>query len=119
MKWFRNKEMLRNTLEENCKLMEKTCSQKFIWSLKDYNNLVKDHLELLEENEKLKTAINFLSNFLYISKLETLGEKDTYYLVALFHKVEIGSNAYKILKEWLEPSNVMADLLKEVLKDVD
>ena len=58
MKWFRNKEMLRNTLEENDKLIEETCSQKFIWSLKDYNNLVKDHLELLEENETLNKALD-------------------------------------------------------------
>lgn len=54
MKWYRNKEMLNLALEQNNNHLQKTKSEKTQWLLMDYNNLIKDHLELLDENERLK-----------------------------------------------------------------
>ena len=103
MKWFRNKEMLRNTLEENNKLIEKTCSQKFIWSLKDYNNLIKDHLELLEENQKLTKAIEILKDKLPIQFLgyNKYGAKP-YEIICNGVVIGLVQQEYELLKEVLE-----------------
>ena len=54
MKWYRNKEMLNLAFEQNNNVLQKTKSEKTKWLLMDYNNLIKDHLELLAENENLK-----------------------------------------------------------------
>ena len=54
MKWYRNKEMLNLALEQNINHLQKTKSEKTQGLLMDYNNLIKDHLELLDENERLK-----------------------------------------------------------------
>lgn len=54
MKWYRNKEMLNETFEQNNNYLQKTKSEKTQCLLADYNNLIKDHLELLDENERLK-----------------------------------------------------------------
>lgn len=57
MKWYRSRRMLNVTLEEHNKRIEKTTSNKTKYLLTDYNNLIKDHLVLLDENEQLKKAI--------------------------------------------------------------
>ena len=57
MKWYRNKEMLNLAFEQNNNVLKKTKSEKTKWLLMDYNNLIKDHLELLDENERLKKQI--------------------------------------------------------------
>lgn len=54
MKWYRNKQMLNETFEQNINYLHKTKSEKTQCLLADYNNLIKDHLELLDENERLK-----------------------------------------------------------------
>ena len=54
MKWYRNKQMLSETFEQNINYLHKTKSEKTQCLLMDYNNLIKDHLELLDENERLK-----------------------------------------------------------------
>ena len=54
MKWYRNKQMLNETFEQNISYLHKTKSEKTQWLLMDYNNLILDHLELLDENERLK-----------------------------------------------------------------
>lgn len=51
MKWYRNKEMLNLALKQNNNHLQKTKNEKIKWLLMDYNNLIKDHLELLDENE--------------------------------------------------------------------
>lgn len=57
MKWFRNKEMLQNILNQNKNELEKHKHEKIVSLLKDEINLIQDHLTLLDENEKLKNAI--------------------------------------------------------------
>lgn len=57
MKWFRNKEMLQDILERNKKELEKYKNDKIVALLKDESNLIQDHLILLDENEKLKKAL--------------------------------------------------------------
>lgn len=54
MKWYRNKQMLNETFEQNINYLQKTKSEKTQCLLADYNNLILDHLELLDENERLK-----------------------------------------------------------------
>ena len=62
MKWYRNKEMLNLALEQNNNVLQKTKSEKTKWLLMDYNNLIKDHLKLLDENERLKKQIEVINN---------------------------------------------------------
>ena len=56
--------------------------------------------DILEENEKLKKAIEILSN--YICVRNPLDEDDTYYLSALFSNEEIDKQTHDLLKEVLE-----------------
>ena len=60
MKWFRNKEMLQGILEQNKNELKKYKNDKIVALLKDESNLIKDHLELLDENEKLKKELEEL-----------------------------------------------------------
>ena len=60
MKWYRNKDMLLETIEDNKKAMKKTTSDKTIWLLQDYNNLIQDHLELLAEVKDLRDEVKDL-----------------------------------------------------------
>jgi hypothetical protein len=65
MKWFRNKEMLKNTLDRNKARLDKTKSDNTKYLLLDYINLIQDHLVLLDENEallKLIGGIEVLNN---------------------------------------------------------
>jgi hypothetical protein len=48
MKWFRNKEMLKNTLDRNKARLDKTKSDNTKYLLLDYNNLIQDHLLVLD-----------------------------------------------------------------------
>lgn len=57
MKWFRNKEMLNDILEQNENELEKYKHDKIVSLLKDESNLIKDHLELLNENERITEAL--------------------------------------------------------------
>ena len=54
MKWYRNKQMLNETFEQNNNYLHKTKSEKTQCLLADYNNLILGVLELLDENERLK-----------------------------------------------------------------
>ena len=54
MKWYRNKQMLSETFEQNINHLHKTKNEKTQCLLADYNNLILGVLELLDENERLK-----------------------------------------------------------------
>ena len=64
----------------------------------DWDNTIKDMFnEITQEISNLIDALRFLKKFLCLEEKE-----GTYYLISLFHKVEIGPNAYNILKKGLE-----------------
>ena len=63
MKWFRNKEMLQDILEQNKNELEKYKHDKIVALLKDESNLIQDHLELLEENKKLKKKLDIYQKY--------------------------------------------------------
>lgn len=75
MKWFRNRRMLNETLEENNKKIEKTTSEKTRYLLKDYNNLIKDHLELLERLEVLEKENKELKEYSFLLELSKQHEE--------------------------------------------
>lgn len=54
MKWYRNKDMLKSILEDNKKELIKPKETKYYYLLKDETILIKDHLELMAENQELK-----------------------------------------------------------------
>jgi hypothetical protein len=64
MKWYRSKEMLNEILEQNKNELEKYKHDKIVALLKDENNLIKDHLELLDENSKLNKALDLACKML-------------------------------------------------------
>ena len=68
MKWFRNKEMLNETLQQNKVRLDKTTSDNTKYLLMDYNNLIQDHLDLLDEIERLKKALHVFSTHLQIER---------------------------------------------------
>ena len=60
MKWYRSKETLQAVLKQNEIDLETYRNIKICNLLQDESNLIKDHLELLDENEKLKKAIEII-----------------------------------------------------------
>lgn len=102
MKWFRNRRMLNETLEQNKVKLEKTTSAKTKYLLKDYNNVIKDHLELLDENETFKTKLE-MSEKSY-KNLQELYDLDT-------------KNLLKMIDGWREQREKFIKILTE--KKVD
>lgn len=102
LKWYRNRITLNETLEQNKIRLEKTTSDKTKWLLMDYNNVIKDHLELLEQNEKLKNVIDILKD-----KVDIIVKTPNVWLETkdncLYFKVN--QQEYKALKEVLGNGN--------------
>ena len=59
MKWYRNKQMLQDILNQYKK--------RDSLQAKDMVNLILDHLVLLDENEKLKKIIDIFKTFISVS----------------------------------------------------
>lgn len=58
MKWYENVDMLKEILENISKELEEVEYGSRIWYLlTDENNLIKNHLELIKENQELKKVI--------------------------------------------------------------
>lgn len=88
VKWYRNPEMLNQVLMDNEKELLTNEDLRIECLLKDENNLIKDHLELLEQNELL--AIN---NGDLVVKVEKLKKKNKDVKVELLRA--IGENKVK------------------------
>lgn len=102
MKWFRNKEMLQDILNQNKNELEKYKHEKIVSLLKDETNLIQDHLTLLDENEKLKKAL-FIT-YMKTVDLELL--KDCFELKDYNDRVnflkELTQQEFELLKEVLD-----------------
>ena len=58
MKWYENVDMLKEILENISKELEEVEYGSRVWYLlTDENNLIKNHLELIKENQELKKVI--------------------------------------------------------------
>ena len=58
MKWYENVNMLKETLENITKELEEVEYGSRVWCLlTDESNLIKNHLELIAKNQKLKSVI--------------------------------------------------------------
>lgn len=58
MKWYENVNMLKEILENISKELEEVEYGSRVWYLlTDENNLIKNHLELIKENQELKEVI--------------------------------------------------------------
>ena len=58
MKWYENVDMLKEILENISKELEEVEYGSRLWHLlTDENNLIKNHLELIKENQELKKVI--------------------------------------------------------------
>ena len=58
MKWYENVDMLKEILENISKELEEVEYSSRVWYLlTDENNLIKNHLELIKENQELKEVI--------------------------------------------------------------
>ena len=58
MKWYENVDMLKEILENISKELEEVEYGYRVWYLlTDENNLIKNHLELIKENQELKKVI--------------------------------------------------------------
>ncbi len=102
MKWFRNKEMLQDILEQNKNELEKYKHDKIVALLKDESNLIQDHLILLNENEKLKKAIEILKRFNFsvnATRHNTSGFE--IWTDSLLEAIELTEQEYELLKEVL------------------
>lgn len=109
MKWYRNKEMMKEILKQNKNELEKYKHDKIVALLKDESNLIQDHLILLDENEKLKKAIEILKQYIQVAWLtDTLySDKDRYGLEVYkdyenLAVILIPYKEYKILNEVLD-----------------
>lgn len=59
MKWYENVDMLKEILENISKELEEVEYGSRVWYLlTDENNLIKNHLELIKENNNLKKALD-------------------------------------------------------------
>lgn len=58
MKWFRNKQYMKESLEQYKKQNRKSNL------MKDHINLLQDHLDLLDENEKFEKALELACKML-------------------------------------------------------
>lgn len=59
MKWYENVDMLKEILENISKELEEVEYGSRVWHLlTDENNLIKNHLELIKENQILKKALD-------------------------------------------------------------
>ena len=58
MKWYENVDMLKEILENISKELEEVEYGSRVWHLlTDESNLIKNHLELIKENQELKKVI--------------------------------------------------------------
>lgn len=58
MKWYENVDMLKEILENISKELEEVEYGSRVWNLlTDESNLIKNHLELIKENQELKKVI--------------------------------------------------------------
>ena len=59
MKWYENVDMLKEILENISKELEEVEYRSRVWNLlTDESNLIKNHLKLIKENNKLKVEKN-------------------------------------------------------------
>ena len=59
MKWYKNVDMLKEILENISKELEEVEYRSRVWNLlTDESNLIKNHLKLIKENNKLKVEKN-------------------------------------------------------------
>ena len=112
MKWFKNKEMLQDILEQNKNELEKYKNDKIVALLKDESNLIQDHLILLDENEKLKKEITNIEDYCNLI-IESLKEK----ISMCFEEIDYPLGLVDKLHGKLEAYQEISYRLKEVLKN--
>ena len=112
MKWYRNKEMLQDILEQNKNELEKYKHDKIVALLKDESNLIQDHLVLLDEKEKLKNDLEFMfKHFSIPPKCFIYEEKRKVYYYEEF------SDYIEFTLEQFETYKTIWNKLKEVMNN--
>jgi hypothetical protein len=99
MKWFRNEEMLKGILEDNKKELNKLKENKYYYLLKDETNLIQDHLELMEEIEKLNKFIELLKDK---TKLILKNDNGYYIECEKYGYIDLTQQEYDLFNEVLE-----------------